>query len=455
MAPRKRRPRGHIEELPSHRFRAIVYAGTDPLTGRTRQIKQTAATYAEAEVALTKLLRQVDERKHPKSGTTVREAIQQWLDVAELGVTTREQYDDLIRLYIDPTLGTMQAGKVDAELLERFYSRLLRCKHLCSGRPPKGHVCQPLGPSSVRKIHYILRAAFARAVRWRYLAINPAELVEAPSPAAFSPDPPTPEEAAALLNDAWRDPEWGLLLWLTMVTGCRRGELCSLRWQHLDLERAMLWLRRSTSQPNRAAMFEKATKTEKERRIALDPYTMGLLAEHRDRIAERCASLGTELSPDAFLFSQAPDNSAPLQPRAVTQRYRRMAIRLKLRSTRIHALRHYSATELLAAGVDLRTVAGRLGHGSGGVTTLRAYAAWVEQADRRAAETIAQVIPKPEPTPRVRGPYETIAADLREKILTGELKTGDQLPTIVSWPLITPWPLALPIARWPCCKPKA
>jgi integrase len=408
-----------------------VYAGVDRLTGREHRLRETCATLADAKLALTRLQREVDEEKHPKSGITVREAIQQWLEVAELGVTTREQYDDLIRLYIDPTLGNMQAGKLDAELLERFYSRLLRCKHLCSGRPPKGHVCKPLGPSSVRKIHYILRAAFARAVRWRYLAINPAELVEAPSPAASSPDPPTPEEAAALLNDAWRDPEWGLLLWLTMVTGCRRGELCSLRWQHLDLERATLWLRRSTSQPNRAAMFEKATKTEKERRIALDPYTVGLLSEHRDRVAERCASVGTALAPDAFLFSQAPDSSTPLRPRAVTQRYRRMAIRLKLRSTRIHALRHYSATELLAAGVDLRTVAGRLGHGSGGVTTLRTYAAWVEQADRRAAEMIAQVIPKPAPTPRVRGPYEAIAAELREKILSGELKPGDQLPTIV------------------------
>jgi site-specific recombinase XerD len=41
----------------------------------------------------------------------------------------------------------------------------------------------------------------------------------------------------------------------------------------------------------------------------------------------------------------------------------------------LHALRHYSATELLTAGVDLRTVAGRLGHGGGGATTLRVYAA--------------------------------------------------------------------------------
>jgi hypothetical protein len=38
-------------------------------------------------------------------------------------------------------------------------------------------------------------------------------------------------------------------------------------------------------------MFEKATKTEKERRIALDPYAVELLAEHRDRIARQPSGL--------------------------------------------------------------------------------------------------------------------------------------------------------------------
>jgi hypothetical protein len=43
----------------------------------------------------------------------------------------------------------------------------------------------------------------------------------------------------------------------------------------------------------------------------------------------------------------------------------------------LHQLRHYSATELIAAGVDVRAVAGRLGNGGGGSTTLRAYTACV------------------------------------------------------------------------------
>ncbi len=50
-------------------------------------------------------------------------------------------------------------------------------------------------------------------------------MAEAPSPRRTDPDPPSAQEAAALLNEAWTDPEWGLLLWLTMVTGSRRGEV--------------------------------------------------------------------------------------------------------------------------------------------------------------------------------------------------------------------------------------
>ena len=63
----------------------------------------------------------------------MRQAIEQWLDVAEIQDTTRDRYEDLIRLYILPTFGDTLAAKLDAELLERFYARLQRCRELCAG----------------------------------------------------------------------------------------------------------------------------------------------------------------------------------------------------------------------------------------------------------------------------------------------------------------------------------
>lgn len=310
----------------------------------------------------------------------------------------RERYDDLIRLYLAPTLGSTRAPAVDAELLERFYARLLKCRELCSGRPRTGHTCRPLANNTVRKLHSMLNAAFDRAVRYRQLGINPAELAQPPAFHRGNPDPPSPAEAAALLNAAWAEPEWGLFRWLSMVAGSRRGEMCGLRWRHIDLDRGTLAVERSVAQ-TKNGLLEKSTKSSQDRGVALDPQTVEFLRAHRAVVEARCAALGVQPLTGGFVFSLDPDGARPLLPRSVTQRYRRMATRLGLRSTRLHALRHYTATELLAAGVDRRTVAGRLGHSDGSATTLRIYAGRVAEADRRAAVAMADLMPcMPRPT---------------------------------------------------------
>ena len=114
----------------------------------------------------------------------------------------------------------------------------------------------------------------------------------------------------------------------------------------------------------------------------------------------------------------------------------------------LHQLRHYSATELIAAGVDVRTVAGRLGHGGGGATTLRVYSAWVSEADQRAAGSLAARLPHVPGTTDAEGlagslppappvisdaessPYQAIAADLRAAIRCGALLEGEPVPTV-------------------------
>ena len=147
-------------------------------------------------------------------------------------------------------------------------------------------------------------------------------------------------------------------------------------------------------QPPGGQDVEKDTKTQNDRTLALDRATVEVLGEHLARYVQRMAELGLEPSQDAFVFSARPTHDRPYSPSRVTHRYSSMCAALGIDS-HLHALRHYSATELLTAGVDVRTVAGRLGHGGGGATTLRVYAAFVGEADRRAAEILGSRMKRP------------------------------------------------------------
>jgi DNA-binding transcriptional regulator YhcF (GntR family) len=223
-----------------------------------------------------------------------------------------------------------------------------------------------------------------------------------------------------------------------MTTGARRGEMCAVREDDLDLTegREVIWLRRAIRKNENGRLTEAELKTHQQRRIALDPETVLVLREHLDRWNARLQLLGKRLTGRTYLFSGEPDGSTWPKPDSVSQRYDRLAARLDIATT-FHKLRHYTATELITAGVDVRTVAGRLGHGGGGTTTLRTYTAWVSEADQRAAAGLGAGMPtRPTEYDRTerqqtkpRTPYEFLAGELRRQILAGDLAEGDRLPT--------------------------
>lgn len=436
MPPKARRARGNVYWLPSGAARVTVYGGIDQLTGKRIQLRETVAARAtkreterEAEKVQTRLLNQVDERRAPKTEATVNYLLDKWLEVIDVERTTRTGYIGKIEKHIRPTIGRLPIGKVKAETVESLYARLRRCKEHCNGqkyiqhrtadehvcdehsarrkcarledpdakcrycdRACKQHECVALANGSIRVVHAILSGTFGRAVRWGWISVNPIDAVEPPIVPRPNPTPPSAADAALILNEAFKDPDWGTLVLFTMTTGPRRGEVCGLRWSHLDLDAGLATFQRSIGQIA-GAQWEKGTKTHQHRRVTLDPELVEALREHRARCDERAALVDTKVRRDGFVFSPVPDCSVQTQPNTVTQRYGRMTRRIGL-DTHIHELRHYSATELIAAGVDPRTVAGRLGHGGGGSTTLRTYSAWVVEADQRAAAALATRRPR-------------------------------------------------------------
>ena len=97
-----------------------------------------------------------------------------------------------------------------------------------------------------------------------------------------------------------------------------------------------------------------------------------------------------KLAPSAYLFSNHPANTQPWNPDWASHRVADLADAAGVQLN-IKALRHYTASQLLAAGFDLGNTAARLGHSGGGATTLKHYADPVSEVDRRAAAYLAQL----------------------------------------------------------------
>jgi integrase len=241
--PSPKRARGEIEDLASGALRVKVYAGIDPISKKRLYLRETVPAGPNArrlaERARTRLLNEVYERRNPRTDATVAQLIDRHIAEAKLGLKTRKNYRGQADKHILPCIGHQKVRAVDAAISDSFYAELRRCRDHCDGRPRtdhrtamphdcdarcKPHACRPLKETSVLYIHQILSGAFRRAVRLQWVTVNPFDSAE-PRPASRpKPRPPTAADAARIVTEAWTDPDWGTLIWLTMVAGNRRGD---------------------------------------------------------------------------------------------------------------------------------------------------------------------------------------------------------------------------------------
>lgn len=369
--------RGHIQQRGEKSFRIRAYAGRDR-SGRKRYVQRTiVGTRRDAEKALTRLLGEVDEGRIVASASmTMNEIIDKWLAVKRQSVepSTMINYEWVARKYVRPALGTHKVDGLRAMDLDMLYSEL-------SGRG--------LSARTVRICHTVLRQSLDQARRWGFVAHNPAIDASPPPQRRQEVVPPTVEQVLRILDAAHEeDPDFGTYLWLKSATGCRRGEVCAVRWTDIDLDRAELSVRRSVVQLGQE-LREKDTKTHQSRRIALDPATVALLRQHRLRQRELLLALGAPLADDALLFG-SPEGR-PWRPDVVTNRFGRLRATLDLEHVRLHDLRHFVASVLIDGGIPISTVSNRLGH-SQISTTLNLYTHALPATDQRAAEYLGDLL---------------------------------------------------------------
>ena len=241
---RRKRSRGGVERLPSGALRVVVYAGKDPLTGRRHYLREVVPAgpkaSTEADRVMRRLAAQVDERRHPRTNATLDQLLDRYLETLDVGRTTHRMYGKYLEKHVRPFVGRLKAGAVDAEVLDSLYAELRRCRthctgsggldhrtlreHACDGRC-RSHACRPLSSTTIRHIHFVLRGAYEKGVRWRWVGTNPVLSVSAPAPRKPEPRPPSAEEAARLVDHAWERVE-SPRPWTTRRSS-RSGRPCS------------------------------------------------------------------------------------------------------------------------------------------------------------------------------------------------------------------------------------
>lgn len=352
-----------------------VYAGLDPDTGAKVWLTGTAPTRKAAGELGTDLLRDYRPDAKAMKELTFKQLVEEWWTIASPNLapsTQRSEGDYLDRYILGRGLDRTLVAELTARQLDAHYRRL---------------TADGLAPSTVRRVHGIIRRALQQAVRWEAVHRNVATSASPPRVQASKPTAPELADLRTLL--AWLDANpkthgrLRAMAHLAASTGARPGELCGLRWTRVAAD-AVTFAATVARGPDGETAERSTTKTGHDRVVPIDAGTALVLRDWRKTAVERALAAGRPLPDHVF----PADDGTAWRPDAAARALTHAASAAKVKIS-WYGIRHLVATRLVAAGEDPRSIADRLGHDP--AVLLKVYAAsvparGVELAERMAAE---------------------------------------------------------------------
>lgn len=364
-------------------WRYILEYGRDSNGSRLQTSQGGFPTKSAAQTALQETVRtfMVDVSVH---SLTVGEYLETWLTGKHaLKPKTMSLYRDFITNYLVPNLGHIRLLELRAHHLDRMYANIVL-----------GMRGRPLSPSTIRRVHAVLRSALNSAVKRRLIPYSPAEHIELAPENPKRPKPWTAEQCQTFLRDI-ADDRLANLYHLILVTGMRRGEAIGLRWEDVDLEGQCLFVVQQITEVHGHSVVGTPKTRRGTRLVPIDDNTIALLRRHHEAQDVEHVAWGPAWNDAGLVFTR--EDGRPLRPEYATRHFQALAKTAGLPAIRLHDLRHTNASLALQAGVDMKVVSERLGHSQMSITA-DLYTHVNRGLGQAAAEQIAGVLKPPSET---------------------------------------------------------
>ncbi|WP_342042830.1 site-specific integrase [Bacillus sp. OTU2372] len=375
--------RGSIKK-DGNSWNVVFDLGKDPVTGKRKQKRKRGfKTKKEAEKYINEQLNAIDKGTYfEPSEITLSEYLDYWLENHAKPNTahrTYENYQYMINLHLKPVLGPIKISKLQPSHLQEYYAQ-----KLSNGKIDEGG----LSAQSVKHHHRLIFKALKDAVKWQLIVRNVAEAVTPPKTRKVEMQTWDNEQVKVFLNVSKDSPYYPIYL-TAINTGMRRGEVLGLRWQDIDFDNNIVYVRQSLQEVKNVGLTFKEPKSGKTRSISVTPSLIKELKKIYKQQLENKLLIGQGYKDLDLVFAQR--NGKPIQPTEMARNYRKIVDLSGLPYIRFHDLRHTHATLLLKQGVHPKVVSERLGHSTIGIT-MDTYTHVLPNMQKEAALLLEQLI---------------------------------------------------------------
>lgn len=323
--------------------------------GRRRQSFETfKGSKRAANARLTELLSQVDKGQQPdKSKLTVGSYLDIWVrDVVSMRSAARTtiSYSSVIKNHITPALGGIALVKLQAADVERLEAQVRASR----------------SASTAHHVHVILSRAIKDAMRKGILSRNVCQMVQPPKLMAYEVHPPTMDAVHSIFRELDTTP-YAAAYQFILSTGIRRSEAVALKWHNVDLDRAVASIVEQAQRlPGKGIVFMPPKSKAGRRGLALDRKTVDLLRQHRGAQLLHIVELEGGYEDNDLVFPGPLGRL--LDGSVLTRNFEKATRKAGYPGVRLHDLRHFHISGLIAANAHPRVVQERAGHASAAFT---------------------------------------------------------------------------------------